>query len=238
MLKKIKNLLADLEWMGSLAAMLWASAAISFTALPAWGVRSLNLFSELAPLSWIIAGMGGFLVFCIGYFFASLARRWAIRSKYDDRAMSKGSFVNPTERVFEKQRIFLNDFALPSNPFIQGKTFIDCEIIGPSNILLAAGNNIKEPMLPDCDAAVLPPETQIHNSYSFVGCTFQRCSFQRITFFVSAQEYQGAKHLDWLRWVTYRPDSDMQLFSRSDPPALEDGRTKDAKSETSPEGQD
>lgn len=205
---------SKLEWRWSLANFFWSAGAFASATLPAWAVSAMNIFSEYAPLSWVGAGLTGFLLFCFGFFVFAVARERLVRARYNARAMSKGSFANPLEKIFERQRIYLNDFALPSNPYIHDKTFIDCEIIGPCNIFLVTGNRVDEPMPPKCDAAVLPPDTKIFNSYSLTNCSFRRCLFQRITFFVSHEEYQSAKKVEWLNWVTYCPDSELPLLNQ------------------------
>lgn len=211
----IDRFFARLEWRWSLANFIWGAWAIASVTLPAWAVKTANLFSDYSPVSWVGAGVLGFLVFCFGFFVYAHARFRLVQARYNERSLEIGATADPLAKVFEKKRIFLNQFAMPSNPFINGKTFVDCEIIGPANIFLASGNRVDEPQLPSCDGAVLSPNATSFNSYSFINCAFRRCSFQRINFFISDEEYQNAPNirgLDWINWITFLPDSDLPLF--------------------------
>jgi hypothetical protein len=192
---------SQLEWRWSLANLLWGVGVLASATLPAWAVGSMNIFSAYAPLSWVLAGMIGFLLFCLGFTLYAVAKHKVVRSRYDAKALEAGGGANPLERTFQKKRIFLNQFCMPSNPYVHDKTFIDCEIIGPANIYLAGNNNISDVLLPKCDAVVLSQPVMPLNAYGFTSCTFQRCSFQRVTFLVSRKEYDMSKGQWWLNWI-------------------------------------
>lgn len=223
---------SSLEWRWSLANLLWGTSALLATGLPAWAVWTMNLLSDFAPLSWVGAGFSGFLLFCLGFWVYAQARFRVVRARFASRSLEKGGNANPMEQVFERRRIFLNEFALPSSPFITDKTFVDCEIIGPCNIYLIAGCNVSETKLPNCDAIVLDSESKPFNAYGFIDCTFRRCSFQRVTFILAEQEYENFKHLTWMQWISGVPEQIPVL----DAPKGEE--QLDAEPQTSPEGQD
>lgn len=174
-------------------------------ALPAWAVHAVKLFSIYAPASWVAAGFGGMILAALSWLFASMARRRWVRSAYDARMLAQGGAVDPMHKTFERKRIFLNEFALPSHVIIEGKTFIDCEIVGPANILLEYGNSIDDPKAPICDAVILATGRQFFNGYLFRNCSFRSCSLQRITLFITEAEYPNRVHLNWLNWITYAP---------------------------------
>ena len=212
---RIDSFFARLEWRWSLANMLWGAGAVASATVPAWAVRATNIFVEYRPLSWVAAGFIGFLIFCLGFFVYALARHRLVRARYNARLLSQGSYIDPLASVFERKRIFLNDFALPSNPHIHGKTFVDCEFVGPANLYLVAGNRIDEPRIPVCDAVVVAPNQVVFNCFNFVGCTFRRCTFHRVTFILSDSEYRvtpNARNFDWLNWISYLPDRELPLF--------------------------
>lgn len=212
----IDRFFSKVEWRWSLANMLWGVGAIASATLPAWAVRTMELFSEFSPLSWVLAGFAGLAVYCLCYLFFAWARTIHVRSRFNDRIMNSGGFVDPMAKVFERKRIFLNDFCLPTNPYITDKSFIDCEIIGPANLFLAVKNRVDQIQLPDCDAVVLPPDGKFYNGYTLINSTFRRCSFHRVTFFVSQAEYESVKDLGWLNWISYAPDSDLPLLAKPD----------------------
>lgn len=216
MISRINRFLAGLEWRWSLGTALWGMAIpATSVVLPAWATRAAGVFSEYAPLSWVVAGFIGLAVYVILYFLASIGYKIKVKSKYDALLLRTSGFIDPMAIAFEKNRIVLSEFCLPSHSWIDGKTFVDCEIIGPANIFIISGNRIDEMNVPVCDAVVVADGKSVFNCYNVVNCTFRRCKFVRCTFIVSEQEYNaapGMKDHHMLNWISYRPDSDFPLL--------------------------
>lgn len=94
---------------------------------------------------------------------------------------------------------------LPSHPRVDGKTFIDCEIVGPANIMFVIGNNAIDNQHPVCDAIPLKENETPYNAVFLTHCTFRRCSFQRVTFLISHDEYEHARNNNWFHWIGNAP---------------------------------
>lgn len=185
----------------------WALSAGLF----AWAVQAAKIFEGYAPFSWIIAAyLGAGLAAGIWRLGVS-AQRQLIRNRYDAKLLAQGGRVDPLAKTFESKRIYLNEFALPSKPLIENKTFIDCEIIGPANVYLIIGNSVTDHRLPVCDALVIAVGADPTNGYAFRHCVFRGCSFIRITLMVTTAEFEHAKHVDWLRWISMRPDMQLEF---------------------------
>ena len=201
-LSRVNRLLSGIEWRWSLGTLV-SSILIPTTsfALPAWATWASRMFSDYAPLSWVIAGFGGLLVYaaCVALYGFGLHR--TVRSRYDEKFLKGTGGADPLSKVFEGKRIFLNDFILPSNPFVNGKTFVDCEIVGPANIYLARDNNISEIQAGKVDAVSLSGKNQFLNGFAFSSCTFRRCTFHQITLFFHLKEARLIADLDWLNWI-------------------------------------
>jgi hypothetical protein len=219
-MRKLIEFCKQLEWSWSLAGRIMTAAA-SF-ALPAWAVEASEAFARYSPLSWVVAGFAGVALAAAIYLVFQIARRLAIRSRFDARAIDKGTYVNPLDQTFENKRIFLHDFALPSHPIISGKTFINCIIIGPANIFLEFGNSVNLPQYPVSDAVYLPRDKQFYNGFVFRNCMFRGCSFQRITMIWGHQDYENIKANAFLRWISLTPD-DAALRQESLPGLLPPG---------------
>jgi hypothetical protein len=138
----------------------------------------------------------------LGVFIATICRliwHWAsqmkVKAKYDALQLEKGSLINPLDLTFERKRILLNDFVLPSHPVIEGKTFIDCDLIGPACIYFASNNQAAPIRPPKFDAVWLSPEAKFNNRFIFNNCIFRNCSFQRITMFASIENFHAWKDL-------------------------------------------
>lgn len=215
---------ASVANVGAIAA--WVKATLIpaslVGALIAWGAWASGIFQQYAPLSWIVAGVGGFLLFggaiVIGHAIWQISYVRRVRAKYDERALELGSTVNPLDRTFEGKRIFLNTFVLPSHTFIDGKTFIGCEIIGPANVYWAYGNNAKDMRGPRVDAVYLDPKAVFYNGFTFTNCFFRDCSFQRLTLFVGLEDYPLVRQSGVPNWISLTP-SEEQLALPVPPPS-------------------
>ncbi|MEQ8249924.1 hypothetical protein [Oceanibaculum nanhaiense] len=202
--ERINRFFMNLEWRLSLIGV--GVTAVSSFVLPAWAVRTANLFADYAPFSWVTAGFLGALTGAIIYAIVAWARSRWVRAGYDHNLYKRSGFVDPMAATYENKRIFLADFVLPSDPHISGKTFINCEIVGPANLFIRQGNQVNEQILPICDAVVLNGDRQFYNGITFDNCTFRKCSFKRITLMLLPYQYEQYKNLDWLNWIS-RPES-------------------------------
>ena len=203
---KISRLLTAFESRLSLGTLIFGFVApTSSFVLPAWAVGATKMFSELAPLSWVIAGFAGLFVYvsCVALY--GFGSGLVVRSRYDAKFLSGTGGVDPLAKVFEGKRIFLNDFILPSNPVVIEKTFVDCEIVGPANTFFEVGNNIDDIKSDKVDAVSLSDRAKFFNGYLFRNCTFRRCAFHRVTIFFLATEAQQIQHLNWLNWISELP---------------------------------
>jgi hypothetical protein len=218
------------KWLRRAAGWVWVNLGniaqiatwIGGFALTAWAAAAAKLFEQYAPFSYVMAGLLGSLVVAFGYWLVTIGRARWIRTKYDNVMMQRGGLVDPLAKTFEAKRIYLSEFVMPSHPWVEGKTFIDCEIIGPANVTLVKGNSINDGRLPSCDAVALSSEDRPYNVIYLNQCTFRGCSFVRITFFVSEDEYDYAKRIDWLHWIGHRPTGqrDLPLTTQSGIPSL------------------
>ncbi|WP_439470948.1 hypothetical protein [Brevundimonas sp.] len=186
-------------------------------ALTAWAAKAAELLSAYAPFSWVGAGICGGLVVSVSYWlFASSRAKW-VRTKYDNTMMLRGGMVDPLAKTFEAKRIYLSEFVLPSHPVIEGKTFIDCEIIGPSNVLLVSGNSVAEGRSPHCDAIALRDGDLPINGIFLRNCTFRGCSFLRVTFLISEQEIETNRDVNWLHWIGHTPEPVQNALNLNEP---------------------
>jgi len=179
-------------------------------ALPAWAVHSVNLFADYSPASWVAAGFAGMFLATFCYWLWQVGLKVRVRAKYDYRLLGGPSPINPLDKTFEGKRVYLNEFTLPSHTVIEGKTFIDCEIIGPANLHWYAGNQATDNKGPVIDAVYLDPGRGFHNGFQLENCIFRGCSFQRITLFVGYYDYEGLKNHPLLNWISPTPDTGVQ----------------------------
>jgi hypothetical protein len=173
--------------------------------LPAWAVKSAQIFSQYSPLSWVVAGFCGLILWVIVRLIWQFGSRIAVRAKYDAKFLDRGDRINPLDLTFERKRILINDFVLPSHPLIDGKTFIDCDLIGPATIYFNYNNQANPLRPPRIDAVWLDPKATFSNGFSFNNCIFRNCSFQRITLFASVENYEAWKDNVNVNWISIPP---------------------------------
>jgi hypothetical protein len=223
--ERIAYWLSQFESRWSLWNLVQGTGVVASFALPAWAVRAAEIAQEYAPFSWVLAGFAGVVIAAICYFLLAIGYRIRIRAKYDEKLLGSSGPINPLDRTFEGRRIFLNDFVLPSHPLVEGKTFIDCEIIGPADIFFEWGNNASSNRDPRLDAVLLNRRNVFTNGYIFRGCIFRGCSFQRITFFILPQGYQYYETNPLLNWISITPALPIDLPEMPLPQAASSGAT-------------
>lgn len=237
MFRALNQFLKNSEWRLALGTFVWQAAipAGSF-ALPAWATWVTGVFSEYAPLTWVIAGFVGFFAYSMIVFIHGAGRSRSVRSRYDASFLRETGGVDPLAKVFEDKRIFLNDFVLPSHAFVEDRTFVNCEIVGPANMYFEFGNGVDNVKPHPVDAVALNGERRFSNGVTFRNCRFRGCTFHRITIFLHPSEIETAKGADWLNWISPMPvqtempgtEPPIQIADQSGQPreAIEEEKTR------------
>jgi hypothetical protein len=134
------------------------STLLASFGVSAWAAWAAEIFSKYAPLSWVLAGFVGAALWAFIRIMWAIAMRIRVRARYDANFLRHGSDFNPLDLTFERKRIYINDFVLPSHPLIEGKTFIDCDIIGPANIYFDTTTNATSIRVPKVEGVWLHPQ--------------------------------------------------------------------------------
>jgi hypothetical protein len=199
-----------ITWLDSgwtVGKFIWGSGLMASFGLAAWGVWAARIFADYSPLSWVVAGFIGGLIWVMCLYISALAYKLRVVTAYNARFLDKGVLVNPLDALFERKRILLNDFVLPSHRLI-GKVFVDCDLIGPANIYLHSGNRADPIREPKFDAVWLSPAAAFDNGFVFKNCIFKNCSFQRVTMFASIENYPMWKDDKRMNWISINPHDD------------------------------
>lgn len=192
---------------------LWAglqgTAFLASFTITAWAAKTAAIFSQYAPLSWVLSGFAGMGIWALIRWLSAITRRLRVRALYDEKFLKHGSNINPLDKTFERKRIHINDFVLPSFPFIEGKTFIDCDFIGPANIYFHSSNVANPIRPPKVEAFWLHPTARFATGFTFKDCIFRNCSFQRIAMFASIENYDIWKDNPNVDWIGVPPTPDL-----------------------------
>jgi hypothetical protein len=167
--------------------------AMSF-ALPAWAAHAVGLFRSWAPLSWVIAGFAGAGFFVMCYLGFALARKIIVRSQVEKTYRDRLDGIDPMADRFVRQRIKLLDLASPIDGTITGKTFEDCELIGPANIVIMSSapgrGGFDTVNFIDAAAVLVREDAMIANCIVLQDCIVRRCKVHRVTMFMPVSAYQ------------------------------------------------
>jgi hypothetical protein len=180
--------------------------AMSFV-LPAWATWAMSALQAWAPLSWVAAGFLGAIIAAIGYAIFARARLWFVNAWVMDAFYREPDRINPLDDIFRNRRINIADLISPIEPTIRGKTFIDCELLGPANVALAAtrpgGGSMNGVSFFNCDACKVKDGASTSNGVMFEDCTFLRGKVFRITFFIPESGYEHIKNsMPGIVWLT------------------------------------
>jgi hypothetical protein len=198
--------------LGTLFAVAKYFVPASFTgALVAWATWFAGLFQPAAPASWIIAGVLGALAGSLIVYLAVVARErlQIVRLR---NATLFSSHINPLDTLFTTRRVRITDLAPPVGQVIDGKTFVDCDILGPANVMFQ-GCHFHHNTGEVVDALIVKLGASPTNGFGFRNCIFRQCRFYLVTFMVEERDYEqfnGGAHAG-LNWITNRPDAPVIL---------------------------
>jgi hypothetical protein len=153
----------------------------SISGWAAWATSALSAYS---PLSWLGSGLLGVLVSAAVYWLWTSANLRSEQSKNAEEMRERAKWVNPLENSFTKQRIDIDVFKRPAPESTTGKTFIDCEIYGPANVLLNGYTGLQGVHLGFCDFVKVKTNHPIYNGISLNDTTFRNCKIYYVTFYI------------------------------------------------------
>jgi hypothetical protein len=164
--------------------------------------------SSLTPIWWIAAfWFGAFFAALLGLILTSIWKRIVIL-RATKRMLAAADRINPLETVFRNHRISVIDLLPPIGSEIHGKTFVDCEIVGPANFVIAPGCQLSQCGGELIDGVVARDDARPFNALIFMGCTFRNCRFYRITFVVTESwRIPFVAAFSGINWITYHLDA-------------------------------
>jgi hypothetical protein len=177
-------------WLFGKIAEYYLAISLTFVAglggsISVWFASRSEWVSQYGVLGWWIAalfGAGAFVLIILG---AVGVASYIQKILYMRQWAKKVDFVNPLENEFSKERIKLEDFVNPITRTIVGKTFIDCELLGPSNILIANNNTFDHSGFINCDFIEIRENLEgARTVILFIGCRIIRSKMYECAFFI------------------------------------------------------
>jgi hypothetical protein len=186
-------------------------------ALVAYFSTPVDWISQFGWFGIIVSGLVGYAIAAFGM--AQTAKARLNRMYAEHRAVIHGessSSFDPLAKVYENKRLYLRDLAPVGRRFVKGKTFINCEIIGPGSAVLGTRSSehmpfpsIRDSAAYDVDCIEIDPSKESMLAIGFPDCDFIGCQFFHMTL-LSAQ-----RDNDTLHWIT--KDSRQALLPEADP---------------------
>ncbi len=154
------------------------------------------------PIGWWAAAMVGALIAALLLLLFALAYGRIMDARLKRKIYGSGDKLNPLEDFFDRKRIDINDLAYPFAPIVRKKTFQNCDLVGPCNVLVMGRSELYGCGGTLVQAAIIDRNTRIQNAIAFEDCVIRNCNLYQITFLVPADGFkqfsEGFKDLPWI----------------------------------------
>jgi hypothetical protein len=135
--------------------------------MSAWIARLTDAMAPFAPYSWLAAGLLSALIMAGTLLAGSKAAEIIARWNFARKLAAGSPYLNPLETKFDRQRIKFADFYNPYNAVHTKKTFLDCELVGPSVILFTGAAVLHGIGFANCDCIAIKDNAIVHNLIVF-----------------------------------------------------------------------
>jgi hypothetical protein len=162
------------QWVADRIANNWVSVfgaggVMSVGAISAWVAAATDWIAAYGPIGWWAAAIVGALAaLVVLWLIAQLRILWA-----KARAISKWQEdvdgFNPLDPEISRRRIRIQDLANPISRMVMNKRLIDCELLGPANIVFTKGTQIQCDRFLECEFVVFRPDATLQNVVHFYG---------------------------------------------------------------------
>lgn len=176
----------------------------------AWLAHISDIINSWGPVGWggigIASGASIYIATTLGYWLYASAKSRRMAARFQERVLST-ALINPLARTFTNQRIKVHDLCPPIGGAIRDKVFVDCEIVGPANVLFLScnlSNNGGEGV----DGSITKNGVLPKNGVAFINCSFSGCKFYLMTFMVPEELYYSFSLYNWtgINWLTSVPE--------------------------------
>jgi hypothetical protein len=185
-------------------------------AIPAWATHASAWLASYGPIGWVAAGFAGLCIFVILAWVCVITYGKIQLSSLNRRLLSRADAVNPLDTHFHRKRIFLQSFLAPSGDPVEGKTFSQCEIVGPLNII-PFGCLITKSLYVSSDYIMVSNDAinlgTIRNGHVFRNCQFTECKFYFVSFLISEAAFELFDRAGGCNWITHIPVRQLDLLA-------------------------
>lgn len=169
--------------------------------------------SRYGAFGWFVSGLVAFLLASVAFALTARTKLWRLDAKSRARILGDSSLFDPMARVYDGKRLYLRDLAPAGRKQVVGKTFVNCEIIGPGTAVVGLRSSesrpfpvMKDSRTFDVDCIEIDPSSRSELAISFVDCDFDTCRFYHMTLLFHSRENET------LNWITPRFKQDQLLL--------------------------
>lgn len=163
----------------------------------------LALTHATTPIGYGLGAATGILLFAVFRLCWSGALLLKATAIARERVSSDSSPFDPLDQVYRDKRLFLRDLAPMGRKSVSGRRFINCEIIGPGNLVLSLRSSehvpwpdIRNNTFHDVDFIQIAPGCKPLNAILFPDCHFDGCNLYNLNLL-----FYDRMREDW-NWIT------------------------------------
>lgn len=181
----------------ALAPVILGAAGVS--AVSGWAASVSQSVAHIGPLAWVGAALVGALLFLLLYLLWQRGRLYAAQLMHARVVAERTNAINPLETVFTKVRVRIDDLKMPFIQPVVGKTFVDCELIGPAVILFSGNTNIDGTGFIGCDFVAVKDTATVQNVLPLINTTIRGGKIYQATILVPQSAINSIpKNAQWI----------------------------------------
>ena len=146
--------------------------------------RGVDWIAQYGWFGWWCMFMVGAAVVSAVVALISFAKERLVRARAVQHWSQVVDNINPLDHQFHRKRIRISDLAPPVSKKIEGKRFTDCELIGPSNIVILNNVAMQDIEFLNCDIVPTKRNVRLFNVIGVEGSQIVGGSIQNATIFV------------------------------------------------------
>lgn len=160
MKRVISFIQASLNWLqlltgaGLLTAVGWLAQA---------SAKNTTWLADKGPAAWLLFGIMCALLVAGLLCIITWARYALVHAAALDKWTTNVDKINPLDIEFNRKRISISDLAHPVDKKIVGKRFIDCELVGPSAIIMVGNGHFSGVGFVNCDVVIAKQDSRLFN---------------------------------------------------------------------------
>jgi hypothetical protein len=184
MFANLNRILDRLESRIALWEIARGSLVVGAGGMTGWLSTGVDWINQFGWFGWWAAFLVGCFLSAAALALLSVFRYYWVRGRAMDRWSITTSDINPLDDTFHKRRIKIVDLIDPADNAISGKTFTDCDLVGPANIVLLGGSSYSHVGFVSCDVVPTRRKTSILNAVKIQNISVVRGRFVGVTIFV------------------------------------------------------